>query len=261
VSALPEGILPTRTPNPPHSHSHRRETSRLHPPRVRLPLPPLSVPSQSTHQNDGKRIRAFLLRRLRRRKRSFEELRLFSLTFTGTASSSYTASTLLTFLPSLFPPPTTTLIATTVFKNRCEKRFSRSDELTRHVRIHSSERGRKKTAQQQAQAQAAAVATAMNGGVAPPPSTGKKAKGRESRQNSPGDEVRFPLFPSLLSFVRVSAVVRTDGVRRVLAFEPFVLTFDLTSFSSLFLPTRRLTLLPPLHSLKPTLVRVRMEHR
>ena len=71
---------------------------------------------------------------------------------------------------------------------RCEKRFSRSDELTRHVRIHSSDRGRKKTAQQQAAA-AAAAAAAANG--QPPPPTGKKGSkaARESRQPSPAVEV------------------------------------------------------------------------
>lgn len=66
---------------------------------------------------------------------------------------------------------------------RCEKRFSRSDELTRHIRIHSSERGRKKTAQQQAAAAAAAAA----GGT--PPVPGKKGKQGQSRQGSPSDEV------------------------------------------------------------------------
>jgi len=81
-------------------------------------------------------------------------------------------------------------------KFRCEKRFSRSDELTRHVRIHSSDRGRKKTAQQQAAA-AAAAAAAANG--QPPPPTGKKGSkaARESKQPSPAPEiidVSFHLF-------------------------------------------------------------------
>lgn len=71
--------------------------------------------------------------------------------------------------------------------NRCDKRFSRSDELTRHVRIHASDRGRKKAAAQAA----AAAAAAGNGGGANSPQTaaGRKAKAQNSRGPSPIDEV------------------------------------------------------------------------
>lgn len=53
----------------------------------------------------------------------------------------------------------------------CEKRFSRSDELTRHSRIHQTDRGKKKAA-----AQAAAIAS------------GKIKSRQSSRANSPVEE-------------------------------------------------------------------------
>jgi len=74
--------------------------------------------------------------------------------------------------------------------------------LTRHIRIHSSDRGRKKTAQQQAAAAAAAAAAANGQPI--------KKGGKQSRQGTPGDEVRFDSSSSSLLSARWQVALRVS---------------------------------------------------
>ena len=78
--------------------------------------------------------------------------------------------------------------ASSALPRRCDKRFSRSDELTRHVRIHQTDRGRKKANQQAA----ASGTNSPNGkeGVRP-------KKESTSRQGTPSEEVRRVLSLAL----------------------------------------------------------------
>lgn len=78
----------------------------------------------------------------------------------------------------------------------CDKRFSRSDELTRHVRIHQTDRGRKK-ASQQAASNAASPATSPNTAARENmerAAMGRKIKGRDSRAATPDDDVSAVSF-------------------------------------------------------------------